>query len=154
MAHIVRPDLASAQAVCDQIDKMLGIPPEGLPGIGGDGRTMTWAKPVQLEDGTYGVPVPEKGLLKGLVERLRENPKSVEDALTKDVKDKDNKVVQPKRVTKAVFDAVTTDMLSPDTTKKQKIDVAAEPKKAAKKSSKKAKEEVVEEGDPALDEIP
>ena len=153
MAYIVRPDLVSAQAVCDKIDKMLGIPPEGLPGIGGDGRTMTWAKPVQLEDGTYGVPVPEKGLLKGLVDRLREDSKGVEDALTKDVKDKDDKIVQPKRVTKAEFDSLKADILAPDTTKKQKVDVAAEPKKGGKKS-KKAKDEEIVEGDPALEEIP
>lgn len=146
MAYIVRPDLVSAQAVCDKIDKMLGIPPEGLPGIGGDGRTMTWAKPVQLEDGTYGVPVPEKGLLKGLVDRLREDSKGVEDALTKDVKDKDDKVVQPKRVTKAEFDSLKADILAPDTTKKQKVD--------AKMSAKKAKDEEIVEGDPVLEEIP
>jgi len=146
MAYIVRPDLVSAQAVCDKIDKMLGIPPEGLPGIGGDGRTMTWAKPVQLEDGTYGVPVPEKGLLKGLVDRLREDSKGVEDALTKDVKDKDDKVVQPKRLTKADFDSLKADILAPDTTKKQKVDV--------KMSAKKAKDEEIVEGDPALEEIP
>lgn len=142
MAYIVRPDLVSAQDVCDKIDKMLGIPPEGLPGIGGDGRTMTWAKPVQLEDGTYGVPVPEKGLLKGLVDRLREDSKGVEDALTKDVKDKDDNVVRPKRVTKEDFDTLKADILAPDTSKKQKV----ETKMSAKKE--------IEEGDPALEEIP
>ena len=128
---------------------MLGIPPEGLPGIGGDGRTMTWAKPVQLEDGTYGVPVPEKGLLKDFLDRLRENPKSVEDALTKDRKDKDDKVIETKRVTKADFDTITAAILAPNTTKKRKADLV-EPKVSAKKG----KDEPIEEGDPALEEIP
>lgn len=63
--------LADARQLCNRLDKILGIPAEGLPGIGGPGRTETWAKPIPMADGTYAVPVPRKGLLKDALEELQ-----------------------------------------------------------------------------------
>jgi len=102
--------LADAKQLCNRLDKCLGIPPEGLEGIGGPGRTMRWAEPIPLADGTYAVPVPKKGRLKDLLDALRD--RKSESALTDDRTDSLSGQVTPKVISKAnlkeVIDLVAT----------------------------------------------
>lgn len=89
--HVILPTRGEAQALCDQLAKLLGIPdPARYPG------TERWAEPQELADGTFAVPVPRKGALAELLATLDADPTG--KALTADQVDKDGKVTKPKRV--------------------------------------------------------
>lgn len=91
MPSVILPTRPAAQALCDQLAKLLGIPdPERYPG------TERWAEPQELADGTFAVAVPRKGALAELLGQLDADPTG--KALTADQVDKDGKVTKPKRV--------------------------------------------------------
>lgn len=69
MSSVTGLTLKEAQDFCARLDRVQGIPPEGLPGIGGPGRTMHVSAPILMADGTYSVPVPDK-VLTGPLEAL------------------------------------------------------------------------------------
>lgn len=92
MPSVVLPTRVDAQALCDKLAKLLGIPdPERYPG------TERWAEPQELADGTFAVPVPRKGALAELLATLDADPSG--KVLTADQVDKDGKVTKAKRVT-------------------------------------------------------
>lgn len=91
MPSVILPTKADAQALCDKLDKLLGIPdPDRYPG------TERWAEPQELADGTFAVAVPRKGALAELLGQLDADPTG--KALTADQVDTGGKVVRPKRV--------------------------------------------------------
>ena len=79
--------LSDAQTLCDRLDRIKGIPPEGLEGIGGPGRTFHVSAPVAMADGTYSVPLPDKVLTGKLGDLLGPRKTEAVAALTQDQTD-------------------------------------------------------------------
>lgn len=99
MPSVILPTRVEAQALCDKLAQLLGIPdPERYPG------TQRWAEPQELADGTWAVPVPRKGALAELLGQLDADPTG--KALTADQVDIGGKVTKPKRVTPKELDDV------------------------------------------------
>lgn len=88
--------LVEAQTLCNRLDKIKGIPPEGLPGIGGPGRTLHVSSPVPMADGTYSVPLPDKVLTGLLGDLLGPRKTEAVAALTQDHIDEQGRTVSIK----------------------------------------------------------
>lgn len=97
MPSVILPTRVEAQALCDQLAKLLGLPdPERYPG------TERWAVPRELADGTWAVPVPRKGPLAELLDALDAKPVELAKLLTEDQIDgPSGKVARAKRATVA-----------------------------------------------------
>jgi hypothetical protein len=96
MPSVILPTQAAAQALCDLMARLLGIPdPVRYPG------TARWAEPRELTDGTWAVAVPRKGALREVLDTLDLRPVAAAKLLTEDQVDALSGRVTPKRSTPA-----------------------------------------------------